>query len=65
MTMDSIQGTPNEEFGRTELVSNGEATFTTWDSRTLLSGQREVIISHGDQQYRLRQTRNGKLILQK
>lgn len=28
-------------------------------------GQREVLILHGGEQYRLRQTRNGKLILTK
>ena len=28
-------------------------------------GQREVLIVHGGEQYRLRQTRNGKLILTK
>ena len=34
-------------------------------SDDLLSGRREVIIEHGTEIYRLRLTRNGKLILQK
>ena len=35
------------------------------DSETLFRGHREVLILHGDQTYRLRLTRSGKLILQK
>ena len=33
--------------------------------RRLLQGQREVLIRHGDECYRLRHTRNDKLILTK
>ena len=35
------------------------------DSDTLLKGQREVLIRHGDRVYRLRHTSNDKLILTK
>ncbi|GAA5004808.1 hemin uptake protein HemP [Pseudoluteimonas lycopersici] len=35
------------------------------DSARLLDGQREVVIRHGDECYRLRHTRNDKLILTK
>ena len=35
------------------------------DSGDLLQGSREVLIRHGDDVYRLRLTRNGKLILHK
>lgn len=35
------------------------------DSRRLLQGQREVVIRHGGECYRLRHTRNDKLILTK
>lgn len=35
------------------------------DSRELLQGGRELIIQHGDQEYRLRHTQNDKLILTK
>jgi hemin uptake protein HemP len=33
------------------------------DSRALMGGQREVIIQHGSEVYRLRLTSNNKLIL--
>jgi len=36
-----------------------------FDSRELMRGAREVLIRHGDQVYRLRHTRNDKLILVK
>ena len=35
------------------------------DSLALLNGQREIVIRHGDECYRLRHTRNDKLILTK
>jgi hemin uptake protein HemP len=35
------------------------------DSETLLKGQREILIRHGDKMYRLRHTSNDKLILTK
>jgi hemin uptake protein HemP len=38
-------------------------TKRTWRSEELLQAQDEVLIVHGEQVYRLRQTRNGKLIL--
>ena len=34
-------------------------------SEDLLAGEKEVLILHGDEAYRLRCTRSGKLILQK
>lgn len=34
-------------------------------STELLRGESEVLIRHGDELYRLKLTRNGKLILQK
>lgn len=35
------------------------------DSADILKGEAEVLIEHGTERYRLRLTRNGKLILQK
>lgn len=35
------------------------------DSARLLHGQREILIRHGSETYRLRHTRNDKLILTK
>jgi hemin uptake protein HemP len=40
-------------------------TVPVLDSRLLLNGGREVLIRHGDECYRLRHTRNDKLILTK
>ena len=44
----------------TSFESTGEV-----DSDRLLHGQREVLIRHGNEVYRLRHTRNDKLILTK
>lgn len=35
------------------------------DSSSLLQGEKEILIHHGGEVYRLRLTKNGKLILQK
>ncbi len=35
------------------------------DSHELMQGQREIVIRHGDEAYRLSVTRSGKLILRK
>jgi hemin uptake protein HemP len=48
----------------------GDAAETAAPARTIMShdlfeGRREVIIQHGDQQYRLRLTNSNKLILVK
>ena len=40
-------------------------TVPVLDSHLLLNGGREVLIRHGDECYRLRHTRNDKLILTK
>ena len=61
----------------TQPLPSGDASFRTaaraqaapaWrqlDSRSLFDGAQEVRIEHLGQEYRLRQTRNGKLILTK
>ncbi len=41
------------------------AAVPEFESRQLLQGSREVLIRHGGECYRLRHTRNGKLILTK
>ncbi|MFZ5638445.1 MAG: hemin uptake protein HemP [Pseudomonadota bacterium] len=43
----------------------GAGTEPVFDSRELLQGGREVVIRHGGECYRLRHTRNDKLILTK
>jgi hemin uptake protein HemP len=42
-----------------------DADNPTLTSHDLLQGHREVLIRHGEETYRLRLTRNGKLILHK
>lgn len=46
-------------------LSTGVAVQHVFDSAGLLNGAREIVIQHGDVRYRLRHTRNGKLILTK
>jgi hemin uptake protein HemP len=43
----------------------GGAAETAIDSARLLQGRQELLIRHGDECYRLRRTRNDKLILTK
>ncbi len=38
---------------------------TSWTSEEILQGKREAVIEHGGETYRLRLTRNNKLILHK
>lgn len=42
-----------------------QTAVSVLDSQALLQGGREVLIRHGDDCYRLRHTRNDKLILTK
>jgi len=49
----------------TPVVSTGVTATGTLESRALLNGAREVVIRHGGELYRLRHTRNDKLILTK
>ena len=41
------------------------STLREVNSSNLLQGETEILIRHGDEVYRLRLTKNGKLILQK
>ncbi|WP_441005011.1 hemin uptake protein HemP [Novilysobacter viscosus] len=50
---------------RTGSVVTFAATSGHVDSGALLRGHREVLIRHGGETYRLRHTRNDKLILTK
>jgi hemin uptake protein HemP len=42
-----------------------QSAVVTIRSEDLFQGRIEVLIAHGDEIYRLRRTRSGKLILQK
>ncbi len=44
---------------------SGDAPMPVFDSAGLLQGGREIMIRHGSECYRLRHTRNDKLILTK
>ena len=50
------------EAGEVRPVTYGLRTYT---SAEILADAREVLIAHGEAFYRLRATRNGKLILTK
>lgn len=47
------------------LAPAADANQAEFDSRELMRGGREVLIRHAGQVYRLRHTRNDKLILVK
>lgn len=47
------------------LPPQSSAVPLTLESRRLLQGRNEVLIRHGSEVYRLRHTRNDKLILTK
>lgn len=47
------------------LVASVKRGLREIDSCELLHGESELLIRHGDELYRLKLTRNGKLILQK
>lgn len=44
---------------------SGDSAMPVFDSAGLLQGGREILIRHGSECYRLRHTRNDKLILTK
>jgi len=50
---------------RSSIAASTVASTPEVDSDRLLQGQREVLIRHGNECYRLRHTRNDKLILTK
>lgn len=51
--------------GASPSTGSGATKPITLDSTLLLHGRQEVLIRHGDETYRLRRTRQGKLILTK
>lgn len=62
-----LQGQPLPLASTTRSSAPGASSARTAevDSTRLLQGQREVVIRHGGEVYRLRHTRNDKLILTK
>jgi len=53
----------SDQTSRTE--PGADARHNRIDSSRLLAGSREIVIEHAGQEYRLRLTRNDKLILTK
>lgn len=53
------------EAGHSPLSMSAYGSALTLDSQVLLNGQRELLIRHRGQLYRLKVTRQGKLILTK
>lgn len=60
MTEPQQPQTQNES-ERTEILSS--VNVQVIESNNLFAGQQEVLIRNGDELYRLRRTRSGKLIL--
>lgn len=56
---------PSSPRPRLSLPSRPAESTAELRSHELLRGSREVVIRHGEQTYRLRHTRNDKLILTK
>lgn len=46
-------------------VASGRTVFPRINSAELFKGNRHLVIDHGEEEYRLQQTRSGKLILTK
>jgi len=46
-------------------ISDQNSSNRRISSQSLLAGAKEILIQHADQVYRLRETRNGKLIMHK
>jgi hemin uptake protein HemP len=55
----------NANAERTEIAGDAQAALRSIRSEDLLQGAREVLIQHGQETYRLRLTKAGKLILNK
>jgi len=61
-----VNSTGNPEEKQTPPQAPAQAdNKRTIDSADIFQGQHEIIIQHDGEQYRLRLTRNGKLILHK
>jgi len=65
MTMDKNHIDQRVYDTRDRLQTGAEISPAWIDSRSILAGRNEVLIRHGDQTYRLRITKLGKLILHK
>jgi hemin uptake protein HemP len=66
-TSTMFEPTPTLSTSGADLAATTTPRFATprVDSLRLLGGGRELVIQHGNEEYRLRLTRNDKLILTK
>jgi hemin uptake protein HemP len=69
-TVSNAAATPGESAPPAAASANGKAADNvasrdSWNSKELLGERLEVLIVHGDEVYRLRRTRQDKLILYK
>jgi hemin uptake protein HemP len=48
-----------------EHTSTAEPALREYDTRTLFNGDREIVINHAGSAYRMKITKQGKLILNK
>ena len=62
---DGAGGVGPTHIGSPETAPHHSGQAPVVDSASLLQGQRELFIQHQGQRYRLRATRQGKLILTK
>ncbi len=65
MSATPVTSLPDAPSQQTSVVARKPVVALEIDSCDLLQGGREILIRHGDECYRLRHTRNGKLILTK
>lgn len=63
--MSAILERPFSRLTAPQGPARGERDMGEVDSRRLLQGRPEILIRHGGEVYRLRHTRNDKLILTK
>ncbi len=64
-TMKTLTQIKQPDDGRGQAAAHADAASTPITSRELFDDRREIRILHGDTLYRLRITRNDKLILTK
>jgi hemin uptake protein HemP len=63
--MDNVESSPAVTTQQPDDASDTPVVTPHWHSEELLKGSKEVLIQHGTETYRLRLTRQGKLILYK
>lgn len=56
---------PSKKDSLNSFIENGTPKLRRVTSDELLAGQNELVILHGGEEYRLRKTSKGKLILTK